>query len=168
MKKLLGVLFLLLLVSVLTSASGGVSLWKFILTLGLLFSPIVFRVVRAATMQQSRREYVLAASALGATRRRILMREIFPNVVKPALAYALVAVGTVMVVEGTVSFLGAGLSGSTISWGKMLQASSGIGKLKSGPHATFVPAGFLFLTVLSLNFIGDKIRERLEVKQGAI
>ena len=161
-------LLLLLLVSVLTSQSGGVSIWKFIFTLGALSIPIIFRVVRAATLQQSAREYVMAARALGAKSGRVLAREILPNVIKPALAYALVAVGTVMVVEGSLSFLGAGLSGNTISWGRMLQGAAGLSKLKSGPHSTFVPASFLFFTVLSLNFIGDKVRERFEVKQGGI
>jgi peptide/nickel transport system permease protein len=161
-------LLLLLLVSVLSAQSGAVSVWKFILTLGGLSVPIIFRVVRAATLQQAAREYVTAARAMGAKNSRVLIREILPNVVKPAMAFALVAVGSVMVVEGSLSFLGAGLSGNTISWGRMLQGAAGLGKLKSGPHATFVPAGFLFLTVLSLNFIGDKVRERLEVKQGGI
>jgi ABC-type dipeptide/oligopeptide/nickel transport system permease subunit len=50
----------------------------------------------------------------------------------------------------------------------MLQGGAGLGKLRTGPHATFVPAGFLFLTVLSLNFIGDKARERMEVRHEAI
>lgn len=161
-------LFLLLLVSVLSAQSGSVDIWTFIVALGGLSVPVIFRVVRAATLQQAAKEYVLAARTLGAKRGRVLAREILPNVVKPGLSFALVAVGTIMVVEGSISFLGAGLSGSTITWGKMLQAASGLGKLKTGPHATFVPAGFLFLTVLSLNFIGDKIRERLEVKQSGI
>ena len=161
-------LFLLLLVSVLSANSGGVSVWKFILTLGILFVPITFRVVRAATMQQASREYVTASRALGAKNSRTLVGEILPNVIKPALAYALVAIGTVIVVEGSLSYLGAGLSGNTISWGKMIQGASGLQKLKSGPHGTFVPATFLFLTVLSLNLIGDKARERFEVKQSGI
>lgn len=161
-------LFLLLLVSVLSASSGGVSLWKFIATLGSLSIPITFRVVRAATLQQASREYVVAARSMGAKTRRVLVREILPNVIKPALAYSLVAVGSVMVIEGGLSFLGAGLSGNTISWGKMLQVGAGLSKLKAAPNNTFVPAGFLFLTVLSLNFIGDKFRERLEVKQSGI
>ncbi len=161
-------LFLLLLVSVLSASSGGVSVWKFIATLGSLSIPITFRVVRAATLQQASREYVVAARSMGAKTRRVLAREILPNVIKPALAYSLVAVGSIMVVEGGLSFLGAGLSGNTISWGKMLQVGAGLSKLKAAPNNTFVPAGFLFLTVLSLNFIGDKLRERFEVKQGNI
>jgi peptide/nickel transport system permease protein len=161
-------LFLLMLVAVLAANSGDVPLWKFILTLGVLFVPIFFRVVRAATLQQASREYVLAARSLGAKRTRILLREILPNVLKPTVSYALVSVGSVIVIEGSLSFLGAGLSGNTISWGRMIQGSAGLLKLKSGPHATFVPAGFIFVTVLALNFIGDKVRERLEVKQGAI
>jgi peptide/nickel transport system permease protein len=161
-------LFLLLLVAVLAANSGEVPIWKFILTLGVLFVPIFFRVVRAATLQQASREYVLAARSLGARRSRILVREILPNVLKPTLSYALVSIGSVIVIEGSLSFLGAGLSGNSISWGRMIQGSAGLLKLKSGPHATFVPAAFIFLTVLALNLIGDKVRERLEVKQSSI
>lgn len=161
-------LFLLLLVAVVSAKSGSVSVWKFCLTLGSLSVPLIFRVVRAATMQQASLEYVVAARTLGARPVRILARELLPNVLKPALAFALVSVGTVMVVEGSISFIGAGLSSTTISWGRMIQTAAGLTKLQSAPHATLVPAGFLFLTVLSLNVMGDTIRERLEVKQSAI
>jgi peptide/nickel transport system permease protein len=161
-------LFLLLLVAVLSANSGSVSVWKFILTLGVLSVPIFYRVVRASTLQQTSREYVLAAESLGAKRSRILVTEVLPNVVKPTLAFALIAVGTVIVVEGSLSYLGAGLSGDTISWGRMIQSSAGLLKLKSGPHATFVPAAFIFLTVLSLNLIGDVARDRLELRQSAL
>lgn len=161
-------LFLLLLVAVVSAQSGSVTLPKFIFVLGVLSVPIFYRVVRAATLQQAQREYVIAASSLGATRRRILIREILPNVVKPTLAYGLVTVGTVIVVEGSLAFLGAGLNPSTISWGKMIQTGAGLLKLQAMPNATAVPATFIFLTVLSLNFIGDKVRERFEVKQAGI
>lgn len=161
-------LFLLLLVAVLSARTGSVSVIGFCLTLGSLSVPLLFRVVRAATMRQASLEYVMAARSLGARPGRVLARELLPNVIKPALSFALVMVGTVMVIEGSLSFLGAGLSASTISWGKMIQTAAGMSKLRSGPHATVVPAAFLFLTVLSLNLIGDTVRERLEVKQSGI
>ncbi len=161
-------LFLLLLVSVMAAQSGRVSLPRFIATLGALTVPTYYRLVRASTLQQATREYVLAARSLGAKRVRILVREILPNVIKPIMAQALIGVGAVIVVEGTLSYLGAGMGGDTISWGRMMQDASGLSKMQQSPHAMFVPAGFIFLTVLSLNFVGDKIRERLEVKQSNI
>ncbi len=161
-------LFLLMLVAVMAAQSGRVSLPRFIATLGVLTVPTYYRLVRASTLQQATREYVLAARSLGAKRTRILVREILPNVIKPIMAQALIGVGTVIVVEGTLSYLGAGMGGDTISWGRMMQDASGLSKMQQAPHAMFVPAGFIFLTVLSLNFVGDKIRERLEVKQSNI
>jgi peptide/nickel transport system permease protein len=161
-------LFLLLLVAVMAAESGQVSLTRFIFTLGALTVPTYYRLVRAATLQQATREYVMAAKSLGAQRTRILIREILPNVIKPIMAQALIGIGTVIVVEGTLSYLGAGMGGDTISWGRMMQDASGLSNMQNAPHAMFVPAAFIFFTVLALNFVGDKIRERLEVKQSNI
>lgn len=143
------------------------SVLKLSLTLGILSIPILFRVVRAATIQFSSREFVTAARAMGAKPGRVLMREILPNVVKPMAAYGLVAAGSVMVIEGGLSFLGIGV-GDSWAWGKMIaQGASGV-TLQKAPHVAFVPIIVLFITVLSFNFIGDKLRERLEVKQAGI
>jgi peptide/nickel transport system permease protein len=143
------------------------SVTKLSLTLGILSIPTLYRVVRASTIQFSSREFVMAARAMGAKPGRVLMREILPNVVKPMAAYGLVAAGSVMVIEGALSFLGIGV-GDTWAWGKMIaEGASGV-TLKKAPHVAFVPIIILFITVLAFNFIGDKLRERLEVKQAGI
>ena len=168
-------LFILIFLSIFTASvkAGGVatglstSVWKLSLTLGILAIPTLYRVVRASTMQFASREFVMAARAMGAKPGRILMREIFPNVVKPMAAYGLVSAGSVMVIEGGLSFLGIGI-GDSWGWGKMIaQGQSGV-TLQVAPHVAFIPIIILFLTVLSFNFIGDKLRERLEVKQAGI
>ncbi len=150
------------------SAEGlQTSVGKLSLTLGMLSIPTLYRVVRASTMQYASREFVTAARAMGAKSGRIILREIFPNVVKPMVAYGLVAAGNVMVIEGGLSYLGIGV-GDTWAWGKMIaEGSSGV-TLQRAPHVAFIPIVILFLTVISFNFIGDKLRERLEVKQAGI
>lgn len=168
-------LFIILLLTILSTGnnSSGVaqglqtSVWKLSLSLGILSIPTLFRIVRASTMQFASREFVMAAQAMGAKRGRILMREILPNVVKPMAAYGLVAAGSVMVIEGALSYLGIGV-GDTWAWGKMIATGSGITMLQRGPNVVFVPIIILFITVLSFNFIGDRLRERLEVKQAGI
>ena len=104
---------------------------------------------------------------MGATRGRILLREILPNVLKPMMAYGLVAAGSVMVIEASLSYLGIGV-GDTWAWGKMIATGQGLSMLSKGPNVAFIPIIILFLTVMSFNFMGDKMRERLETKQGGI
>jgi peptide/nickel transport system permease protein len=168
-------LFILIFLSIFTASvkAGGVAtglatnVWKLSLTLGILAIPTLYRVVRASTMQFASREFVMAARAMGARPTRILMREILPNVIKPMAAYGLVSAGSVMVIEGGLSFLGIGI-GDSWAWGKMIaQGQSGV-TLQVAPHVAFIPIIILFLTVLAFNFIGDKLRERLEVKQAGI
>ena len=169
---LLFIILLLTLLSAGPNAQGiseglSASVWKLSLSLGILSIPTLYRVVRASTMQFADREFVLAARAMGATRGRILLREILPNVVKPMMAYGLVAAGSVMVIEASLSYLGIGV-GDTWAWGKMIATGQGLSMLNKGPNVAFIPIIILFLTVMSFNFIGDKMRERLETKQGGI
>lgn len=168
-------LFIILLLTILSSGTNSAgaaqglqsTVWKFSLSFGILSIPTLYRIVRANTMQFAGREFVVAAAAMGAKRGRVLFREILPNVVKPMVAYGLVGAGGVMVVEGALSYLGIGV-GESWAWGKMIATGSGITMLKKGPNVAFVPIVILFFTVLSFNFIGDKLRERLEVKQAGI
>ena len=166
-------LFIILLVSVLSAGGDGsgveqglsTTVWKLSLSLGILSVPILFRVVRGSTISFANREFVLASRTLGAKTGRVLFREILPNVAKPMLAYGLVSAGNVMVIEGALSYLGLGV-GDSWAWGKMIQSGASLREMRISPHIIIVPALTLFLTVLSLNFVGDKIRERLEVKEG--
>lgn len=166
-------LFILLFLSVTTKTTDGVAeglntnVWKLSFSLAVLSIPSLFRIVRASTMLFANREFVVAARSMGAKRGRILLREIFPNVAKPMLAYGLVAAGSVMVIEGALSYLGVGV-GDKAAWGKMIQSGSGFSGIKRSPHVAFVPMFFLFMTVLAFNYIGDQVRARLEVKQAGI
>ncbi len=171
-------LFILLMIAVLSArvGEGGTaqglssSVSKVSLALGVLSIPQIFRVVRASTIQFSQREFVMAARAMGAKVPRILWGDILPNVAKPMLAYGLVSAGAVMVIEGGLSFLGVGVGSGTdtTAWGKQIAAASQRADLEKAPMVAFIPGLALFLTVLSFNYIGDKARERLENKQGAL
>jgi ABC-type dipeptide/oligopeptide/nickel transport system permease subunit len=172
-----GLLFILLMIAVLSSRGGNgqaqgltSSVYKVSLALGILSIPQIFRVVRGTTMQFAQREFVMAARAMGAKVPRILLGEILPNVAKPMMAFGLVAAGGVMVLEGALSFLGIGVGSGTdtTAWGKQIAAASQRQDLAAAPMVAFIPGLALFFTILSLNYIGDKARERLETKQGAL
>lgn len=128
--------------------------------LSILSFPSYFRLARANTFRVKEREFVRAARNLGAGPRRILVREILPNILFPVLSYAFVVVATVIVAEGSLSFLGLGVPPPQPSWGGMI--ASARDALADHPHGVYVPAIVLLLTVLSLNVVGDRLRARLE------
>lgn len=151
---------LVLLLAVL--AFVGRSLTIISLVIGLLSIPIYTRVARANTLSIAQREFVHAAHTLGARRSRILFREILPNVVPPIVAFALVAMGVVIVLEGSLALLGLSVPPPQPTWGGMIAASKP--NLDAAPHNALVPSATLFLTVLSLNYVGDTLRRRFDVR----
>jgi peptide/nickel transport system permease protein len=140
----------------------GRSLTTISVTIGLLSIPIYTRVSRANTMAIASREFVLAAKAMGARTSRILFREVAPNVILPLSAYALVTVGVIIVLEGALSFLGLSIDQPTPTWGGII--NEGRRHLAVAPHISGVPSVVMFLTVISLNLVGDKLRQRFDVK----
>jgi peptide/nickel transport system permease protein len=140
----------------------GRSLTTISLTIGLLSIPIYTRVSRANTMGVASREFVTAAKAMGAKTSRVLFREIAPNVILPLSAYALVTVGVIIVLEGALSFLGLSIDQPTPTWGGII--NEGRRHLAAAPHISGVPSVVMFLTVISLNLVGDKLRQRFDVK----
>jgi peptide/nickel transport system permease protein len=134
--------------------------------LGVLSIPAFMRVARAATLTLARREFVIAAQALGATHARILLRELLPNVALPSLAFFLLGVAVIIVVEGSLSFLGLGVPPPISSWGSMI--GEGRESLDVAPRLAFLPAIAMFLTVLSFNIVGDTIRAITDPRQGGL
>jgi peptide/nickel transport system permease protein len=141
----------------------GASLTNLIIGLAILSVPTFIRLTRATTLVVAQREYVQAARAYGCRPLRIIMREIAPNVVLPVAAYAFIMVGVFIVVEGSLSFLGLGIPPPTPSWGGMI--ASGRAELLRYPHISLFPAAVMFLTVLSINYIGERTRKQFEVKE---
>ena len=144
----------------------GQSVFNITLVIGVLGIPAFTRVARAVTLSLSEREFVTAARALGATHSRILIRELLPNVALPLLAFFLLGVAVTIVVEGALSFLGLGVPPPTASWGSMI--GEGRESLDIAPWLAFLPAGFMFLTVLSFNVAGDTLRALTDPRPGAL
>jgi len=144
----------------------GQSLVNLTCILGVLGIPAFMRVARASTLTLARREFVIAAQALGATHARILLRELLPNVMLPLLAFFLLSVAVTIVVEGALSFLGLGVPPPASSWGSMI--GEGRESLEVAPRLAFMPAIAMFLTVLSFNLVGDTLRALTDPRQGAL
>jgi peptide/nickel transport system permease protein len=144
----------------------GQSVANITLVIGVLGIPAFTRVARAVTLTLTEREFVVAARALGATHARILVRELLPNVALPLAAFFLLGVAVTIVVEGALSFLGLGVPPPAPSWGSMI--AEGRDSLDIAPWLAFLPAGFMFLTVLSFNVIGDTLRALTDPRPGAL
>ncbi|HEV7635877.1 MAG TPA: ABC transporter permease [Bradyrhizobium sp.] len=155
-----------LILALAVTAYLGQSLFNLTCILGVLGIPAFMRVARAATLTLARREFVIAAQALGATHGRILLRELLPNVLLPLLAFFLLGVAVTIVVEGALSFLGLGVPPPTPSWGSMI--GEGRESLENAPRLAFLPAITMFLTVLSFNLIGDTLRALTDPRQAAL
>ncbi|PDT79097.1 ABC transporter permease [Bradyrhizobium sp. C9] len=155
-----------LILALAVTAYLGQSIFNLTCILGVLGIPAFMRVARAATLTLARREFVIAAQALGATHARILLRELLPNVLLPLIAFFLLGVAVTIVVEGSLSFLGLGVPPPISSWGSMI--GEGRESLEVAPQLAFIPAIAMFLTVLSFNLIGDTMRALTDPRQGAL
>ena len=155
-----------LILTLAVTAFLGQSVFNLTCILGILGIPTFMRVARAATLTLARREFVIAAQALGATHARILLRELLPNVALPSLAFFLLGVAVIIVVEGSLSFLGLGVPPPISSWGSMI--GEGRESLDVAPRLALLPAIAMFLTVLSFNIVGDTIRAITDPRQGSL
>ncbi|APT84472.1 ABC transporter permease [Corynebacterium aquilae] len=122
----------------------------------------IARITRGAVMTVKNEEYVTAARAVGASRTHMLLGHIIPNASAPIIVYATVALGTFIVTEATLSFLGIGLPPSVVSWGGDISAAQA--SLRTAPMVLFYPALALALTVLSFIMMGDVVRDALDPK----
>lgn len=144
----------------------GPSVQNVTLALGIMSVPAFARIARANVLPLLGREFVLAARAFGAGDAYIMSREILPNMVVPILTYGLTMMSVMIVAEGSLSFLGVGIPPPTPSWGSMI--ADGRESLERVPHISLIPAGVMFLTVLSLNLLGDTLREMHSTRAGGL
>jgi len=121
------------------------------------------RLVRGQVLAVKEKEFVEAARALGASDWRILVRHILPNIIQPVIVQAAIGMAGAVLAEATMSFLGLGVPPPTASWGSML--NDGRLHLFDAPHLVIFPALAVMLAVLSFNFIGDGLREKLDPRQ---
>lgn len=147
--------FLLALILV---AVSGPSIWNVILTIGVLGWPSTARLLRAEFLSLKEREFVMAARAIGASTSRLVFRQILPNAAPPAVVITSLGVGTAILVEAGLSFLGLG-DPNLFSWGLMLRNSREF--LRIAWWMPTFPGLAIFLTVLSVNLVGDGLNDAL-------
>jgi len=142
----------------------GPGIDKTVIIIGLLGWPLACRLVRAKLLSVRELEFIMAASALGARHRRILLRHALPNVVDVLVVFVSLGVASAILLEAGLSFLGLGVQPPQASWGNMLTAARELSVLETYPWQ-WMPAGALIvLTVLATNFIGDGLRDALDPK----
>lgn len=132
------------------------------IVIGVLSIPSYTRVARANSLAISNREFVMAARAIGTKPRTILFREIIPNVLPTLMSYAMVAAAFVVVVEGSLSFLGLSVQLPTSTWGNMINQSRR--DIKVNVSQVLWPSLALSITVLSLNQVGDFLQKRRAIR----
>jgi peptide/nickel transport system permease protein len=147
-------------------AAFGVEAGIFILIVlvigGLRWMPVA-RLVRAQFLSLREKEFVEAARALGASRLRLVVRHILPNALGPVIVAGTVDVAAAIIAESTLSFLGLGFPPDVPTWGRLLYDAKDYLDLAS--HWALFPGAAIFLTVLSINFIGDGLRDALDPRR---
>lgn len=136
------------------------------MVIGVLSVPAYTRVARANSLAISQREFVTAARAIGTKPTSILFREVIPNVLPTLLSYAMVAGAFVVVVEGSLSFLGLSVQLPTATWGNMINQARR--DIKVDIYQILWPSLALTLTVLALNQVGDFLQKRAAVRDAAL
>lgn len=155
------IIFLLAIVAALQP-----SIPTLVVSLSLLVLPTFARLTKANALAQMGREYMLAAHAMGASHARILFRELMPNAAAPVMAYSFLVVANLIVAEGALSFLGLGVPPPYPTWGGMI--AQGQGLMQTEPWPVLVPATILFLTVFSLNTIGENLQKKLYSREAQL
>jgi peptide/nickel transport system permease protein len=133
-----------------------------ILILGLTSWMALARIVRSTVLSLKESEFVTAARALGAPHHRIILAHILPNAMASIIVAATLGVASAILAEAYISFLGLGVQSPTASWGNMLTEAREFQTIKDAPWYWFFPGMLILLTVLSINFVGDGLRDALD------
>ena len=149
-----------ILLAIALMAALGASNTNVIIALTIVYTPSVARVVRSSALVAKGRLYVEAAKVQGASAGRILWKLILPNVISPLTVQASYIFAQAIISEASLSFLGAGIPAPAASWGNILQSSKPI--LSKAPWAVIFPGLAVVLCVLSLNLLGDGLRDYLD------
>ena len=147
-----GVLFAMALM-----AAFGASYWNIVLALTIVSTPGVARIVRSGALVTREKPYVKAARIQGATDARILIRILFPSVLSMLIVQVSFVFATAIISEASLSFLGVGIPPPDASWGNMLQAAKQV--ITKAPWTAIYPGAYVVLSVLSLNLLGDGLRD---------
>jgi peptide/nickel transport system permease protein len=133
---------------------------------GIASIPLVYRVIRSATMNFATRDFVIAAKVQGATDRRILVKELLPNIAPIGVSFFLIGIATVVTLEGALAFLGLSVNPPTPSWGNMINESALVLSRTYGSPSS--PPWPCVSSLLCLNFIGDRLRAHFDVSEAKL
>jgi peptide/nickel transport system permease protein len=149
-------------------AFWGRNLLKLTIIFAVASIPQLFVVMRATSLAYVNRDFVTAARTMGARTPRILLRELLPNVLPAGLSYSLIGVATVAIIEGSLAFLGLSIPEPHPSVGNII--SEGIPYLQNNTDIwiTLIPCLYLFFLLVSISYIGDRLRSRFDIREGNI
>ena len=164
--RLVDVMFAFPSVILIIAISGvlGAGLSTAMVAIGIVYSPIFARIVRAPTLAVVQQPYVEGARAIGAGLGRVVGRHVLPNIAAPVIVQTTLSFSTAILSEATLSFLGLGTQPPHPSWGTML--SGGRRFMELAPWVTVYPGLAIALTVLGLNLLGDALRDALDPRLG--
>ena len=151
----------LLMIAIIWAVSIQPSLWSVTLLLSIFSWSSGTRNIRGEILSLKNRDFVIAARTMGASDLRILWRHLFPQIVHIVIVVTTLRTGALIVAESGLSFLGVGLPASVPSWGLLITQGRAF-LTTTNWWMSIVPGLFLFLTVMSLNFLGDWLRDRLD------
>jgi peptide/nickel transport system permease protein len=134
-----------------------------VVVIGVLSWMPTSRLVRASFLATKEKEFIEAAEAIGASRGSLMFRHILPNVMSPIIVAATLGVGAAIITESALSFLGLGFPSDVPTWGSMLYDAKD--RFEFAPHEAIFPGMMIFLTVLSINYIGDGLRDALDPRK---
>jgi ABC-type dipeptide/oligopeptide/nickel transport system permease subunit len=138
----------------------GPSIFNVVLSLVVVSWPHYARVIRSQTITLKKMDFITAAIAIGASKKRILIRHIIPNTIPPIIILATLGMGSAILAEAGLSFLGLGVNPPTPSWGSMI--ASGRDYILQAPHIVIAPGLMITITVLAFNLLGDGLRDALD------
>lgn len=150
--------YLLLAAAVITVLEPGVG--PVILVIGFLGWMTVARIFRSSVLAVRSADFVEASRAVGCSDLRIIVRHVVPNAIQPVIVFATIFVGTAVLSEAALSFLGVGIDPPTPAWGLMV--AEGRSFLFTSPHLLFFPGAAIFVTVMAFVFVGDGLRDALD------
>jgi peptide/nickel transport system permease protein len=151
-----GLILAMVMVVALGSSTNNVAI-----AIAIVFSPRVVRLARSSTLSIKEEPYILAAQSIGATRLRIMLRHVLPNALAPVFVLATGYLGTAIVIEASLSFLGLGVPIPNPSWGLMIQNGAS-GNLESSPWMSVFPGLAMALVVFAFTFLGDALRDAFD------
>ena len=151
-----------ILLAIAFMAALGASLFNVVLALGIVYTPRVARVVRAATLVVRERQFVEAAIALGASTGRTILVHVLPNLISPIIVQATFIFAFAILTEAALSFLGVGVPPTTPTWGNMIAGAQQY--FRQADWLILFPGFAIVLTVLSLQVVGDGLRDALDPK----